>query len=748
MIPLLVAALGGVVVVGAVSVRRRQPSLVDRLTSAGQKPKTQPKQEDEADNPAPAQDGLTPAQAETGPIRATLERLDNNYQDLIQTHLDPWFAGQLRHEQMKALTQGKLRVLSPSEKRNNRSLALGTGGLAMIGMANLTGLPLIPFVIALGVYNSLPAIQQSVMIAVKEHRFSITHLMLPYFFQIWLGGFYVIGTVGLIFGGLCQKFELLTQTVTRHSLTHLLGEQPAKVWIVKDGVEVEIPFEQLQIDDILVLTAGQPVPVDGVVVHGTAMVDQHRLTGESQPIEKVKDDSVLAATLVLGGNIHVRVEKTGAETAAAHIGEVLNNTVEHQEITLAEQFKEVEKYRWPMLAGGALGWLLRGPTAGVAMLGCNFMLTQIPLRLLTLLNGLGVGAERGILIKDGRALDRLSSIDTVIFDKTGTLTLELQQLASIHCCGNYSETDVLRFAAAVEQRQSHPIAQAILVAATERGLSLPTADDAHYELGFGLKAQIQGQQVSVGSERFLTAQNYEIPAALQEAQKIAFAEGRALVFVAVGEAVAGAIELEAVLRAEAKEIVNWLRHKGMMLYILSGDQDAPTARLAADLGMDGYFANTLPEQKAEQVKRLQSAGKKVCFIGDGINDAIALRQAEVSLSLRGATTVATDAAQVVLMDDDLTQLRLLWELAEGFQRSISSNARRSMQLSLLAAAGVLLLPYEFWTVSIMGVVQVFVGIAISQRSLEPSEIAKESINEDTQHDSGSRSQAGMAAKQL
>ncbi|MFN9623089.1 MAG: heavy metal translocating P-type ATPase [Cyanobacteriota bacterium] len=706
--PLFFAVLGTVFFAGAVSERRSRRTLLDRLTVPGANPET----------PSGSKDAPhSPVQATTHSALAALARLDNSYQVLIQTHLDPLFAGQVRNEQMMALAQGEMRVLSAKEKRNNRSIALGAAGLAMIGLSQITGWPLIPLVIVFGIHNSWSAVKQSVMIAVKERRFSITHLLLAYFLATWLGGFYLVGTLGLMFGGLCQKFEFLTQAITRHNLTHLLGEQPSQVWIVKDGIEIQIPFEQLLLGDVIVLTAGQSVPVDGVVAQGTATVDQHRLTGESQPVEKAGGDSVLAATLVLGGKIYVRVEKTGAETAAAHIGEVLNKTVENQEVTLADQFKDVEKYRWPMLAGGALGWLVRGPSAGLAMLGCNFMLALIPLRLLTLLNGLGVGAERGILIKDGRGLERLSEIDTVVFDKTGTLTLDRQQMTRIHCCRDYTESDVLRLAAATEQRQTHPIALAILAAAAERGLALPTLEDAHYELGFGLKAEIQGQRVSVGSQRFFALQNHPIPPSLRDAQAAADAQGHALVFVAVEEAVAGAIELESVLRPEAKEIVDWLRHKGVALYILSGDQDAPTAKLAAELGMDGYFANTLPEQKAERVKVLQAQGRKVCFIGDGINDAIALRQSEVSVSLRGATTVATDAAQVVLMDDDLTQLRLLWELAEGFARSLADNARRSQQLSLLAAAGVLLLPYGFWTATILGSIQVVNGVKISQQNL-------------------------------
>jgi Cu2+-exporting ATPase len=212
----------------------------------------------------------------------------------------------------------------------------------------------------------------------------------------------------------------------------------------------------------------------------------------------------------------------------------------------------------------------------------------------------------------------------------------------------------------------------------------------------------------VGSERFFAMEHLVPPPNLLAAQAAAHAEGHALVFVAVGDAVAGAIELEAVLRPEAKDTIDWLRQQGLALYILCGDQEAPTAPLARELGMDGYFANTLPEQKAERVKALQAQGKQVCFIGDGINDA---------------TTVATDAAQVVQMDDDLTQLRLLWELAKGFQHSLTTNALRAKQLSLLAAAGVLVLPFGFWVVSIVGGVQIIVGIRIAKQPLLIAELS-------------------------
>ncbi len=702
MIPVLLVGLGGAALLASVVGRRRRPSLVDMLSPPRVEPDGEP-----TDLPAEA----------IGALRGSLKHLDDRFQTLIQTRIDPLLISQLRDEQMRDLAPTDRREMIAQEKEMNRRLVLGVGGLMLLGLRSLTRWPLTPGVIVIGLYSAWPLVKEGWRIAVQERRLSMMHLLLLYLLSLWLGGNFLIGMVGILLSSLGQKVELLTQTITRHSLTHLLGEQPSRVWVVREGEESEIPFEDLMIGDTLVLSAGQPVPVDGVVVLGAATVDQHRLTGESQPVEKMAGDPVLAATLVLGGKIGVRVEKTGAETTAARIGEVLDQTVKQQEIRLADQMKAIEKYCWPMIGAGALGWLLRGPGAGLRMLGCNFMLTEVPLRLITLLNGLGTAAERGVLIKDGRALERLPAIDTVVFDKTGTLTLDRQQVVEIHAQPPFAEKELLRLAAAAEQRQSHPIAQAILAAAMERQLALPALEDARVELGLGLKAQIAGQLVRIGSERFLAMEGLALPPELAELQTAAHAVGHGIVFVAVADAVAGALELEAVLRPEAIATVAWLKRRGLSLYILSGDQEAPTANLATALKMDGWFANTMPEQKCFRIQTLQEQGKRVCFIGDGINDAIALRQAEVSISLRGATMVATDAAQVVLMEDDLSQMRLLMNLADGFEESLLENVRQAGYLSLLAAAGVLLLPFGYWTIEILWGLQIISGIRIARQPL-------------------------------
>ncbi|MEB3318591.1 MAG: heavy metal translocating P-type ATPase [Cyanobacteriota bacterium] len=699
----LVGLSGGGLLAGLVK-QRNYSTLVDKLSHQPSKSQAQA-----TESAVVALDGFG----------SRLSHLDDRYQIFVQTHLDPLLVSELREEQMRQISQTDLRKLNAQERANNRRLALGVAGLGVLGLRSLAQWPLTPVVLIIGLYNGWPWLKESWRIAVSERRLSLLHFLVLYLLSLWLGGHYLIGVIGILLSGLGHKIEWLTQTVTRHSLTHLLGELPTKVWVMRGGEECSIPFEELLLGDILVLTAGQLVPVDGVVVEGAAIVDQHRLTGESQPVEKGTGDLVLAATFVLGGRVGVRVDKTGTETAAARIGEVLNQTVEQQEIRLADQFKSVEKYRWHTLAGGCLGLVLRGPQTGLTMLGANFMTSQIPLRLLTLLNGLGTGAERGVLIKDGRALERLPKIDTIVFDKTGTLTLHQQQVAKIHGLPPFCETQVLAFAASTEQRQSHPIAEAIRAEASRQDLDLPTMEDAVLELGLGLKAQVEGQTVRLGSQRFLSQQGLELPPELAEIQTTANARGNGLVFLALDNVVAGAIELAAIPRPEALATVEWLKQNGLSTYIISGDQEAPTAALAAELGIDGWFANTLPEEKAERIQALSQKGKRVCFIGDGINDAIALRKAEVSISLRGATTVATDSAQVVLMEEDLSQLRVLWELAQGFENSLSSNARQALRTSLLAGIAVLLLPlgFGYLSVELLWGLQIVAGIKIALQPL-------------------------------
>lgn len=323
----------------------------------------------------------------------------------------------------------------------------------------------------------------------------------------------------------------------------------------------------------------------------------------------------------------------------------------------------------PTLVLAGIGLVTQGVQAAAALLQLSLGGPMMVLGPLVVLNYLRLLSASGILVKDGRSLELLKDVDTIVFDKTGTLTLEQPHLARVYGIAGWAEDDVLRLAATAEQRQNHPIAQAILAAAHERGLTIDRVDDIHYEIGFGIQVTLDGQLVRVGSARFMQMEGIELSADVSELQQRYADDGYSFVLVAIAQQLIGLLELHATPRPEARQLIERLHQRGLTLYILSGDQEGPTRRMAEELGIDHYFAGVLPEAKAATIERLQAEGRSVCFVGDGINDAIALRKANVSVSLRGATTVATDAAQIVLMDQSLNQFGALLDWADEMDRT-------------------------------------------------------------------------------
>ena len=290
----------------------------------------------------------------------------------------------------------------------------------------------------------------------------------------------------------------------------------------------------------------------------------------------------------------------------------------------------------------------------------------------------------------------MSSILLASTRKTGTLTVEQPTVSQIFSCSDNSASQLLTYAAAAEYRQTHPIAKAILQEAESRQLDVPHIDHTHYEVGYGINVNltfdddVNARMIRVGSERFIQMCGITIPPEIKKEQARCQQYGHSLVYVAIDEQLGGAIELVPTVRPEVKEVIRALRESGKTLYIVSGDHEAPTRRLAQELGIDHYFAKTLPENKAELVKQLQEEGRSVCFIGDGINDAMALKQANVSISRRGATTIATDTAGIVLMDGSLSQLVDLFELAQEFNHSLDRTFMLSVVPELMGIGWVFL----------------------------------------------------------
>lgn len=514
-----------------------------------------------------------------------------------------------------------------------------------------------------------------------------------------------------------QKLLLKTEDQSQQRIVELFGIQQTSVWLLSDGVEVETALEALQKGDVIVVNAGESIPVDGVITAGVASIDQHVLTGEAQPVEKGVGEKVFASTIILTGRLYIKVETTGQETTVAQIGQILASTADYKMIIRSRGEKIVDSLSLPILGFGAFSLWFLGPVGAMAAVA-SCMATDVRIVApLVMLSYLTLTVREGILIKDGRVLDLLNKVDTIVFDKTGTLTLQKPHVADIHLCAEgYSADKVLTYAAAAEYKQAHPIALAILEEASARQLALPPIEQAEVKVGYGLSVMIYDQQehklqrVRVGSKRFMVMEGISIPAQIEALQASCHEKGASLVMVAVDERLVGAIELHATVRPEAQEVITQLRKRFSSMYIISGDHESPTKKLALELGIEHYFAETLPEQKAALIEELQAAGKSVCYVGDGINDSIALKTANVSISLRGASSVATDTAQIILMNENLTQLQTVFELGERYGADMNRTLFAKMSPAFIGVPGAFLLHFNFAAAVVLNNLGIVAGV--------------------------------------
>jgi Cu2+-exporting ATPase len=542
---------------------------------------------------------------------------------------------------------------------------------------------LLPVSMGLFAYTAIPSFKGSYQVLFHEKRLGVDVLDSIVVVACLSTGAVFAGSVLCLCLGVGRFLFEKTQDDSKKMLMSVFGKAPRFVWLYRDGVEIETPLERLQKGDMIVVKTGEVVPVDGVVKEGMAMIDQHALTGESTPSEKAVGDRVFASTLMVAGKAFIEVESSGGETTSAKISKILNDAAGYKLASQHKGERMADKAVIPTLALAGTALATIGPAGAVAVLNSDFgtgIRMAAPLAMLT---SLTLCAHKGILVKDGRALDLLNDIDTVLFDKTGTLTREVPEVGRVLACNGHTADTVLAYAAAAENKFAHPIAKAILEKCQQSGLPMPESDDSKYQVGYGITVHIAGHVVRVGSARFVKMEGLEIPAEIQTALDQAHHEGHTLVMVGIDDKLGGAIELHASERPEARDIIAGLRKRGIKhIAIISGDHEGPTKKLAERLGMDRYFAGVLPADKASYVEKLQEEGKKVCFVGDGINDSIALKKANVSISLRGASSIATDTAHIVFMEESLAKLCELRDIA----RSLDRNVNRSWTMILIPNA--------------------------------------------------------------
>jgi Cu2+-exporting ATPase len=635
----------------------------------------------------------------------------------VQEETASLFAPSLRSQQLQEVSSAGASI-SESEKKATMDLNIAWSSLAIATTGALFYPPLSLACVPGLVYVYIPRFKEAIHAIFKEREVKSVVTSAIITSGLLLSGQYLACALTCTFQMISSRLLVKAEDHSLNNIISLFGKQPRFVWLVSDGVEVRIPFDDLQTGDVIVVHAGEMIPVDGTISDGVASIDQRMLTGEAQPVEKCVGDQVLASTIVLSGQIHIKVERAGKDTVAAQITDILNCTTDFKKHIQWQWMEWLDQTALLTLLSSAISLPILGPVGALSVLyAVNFGYSMRIIAPLTLLNFLNLTSQNSILIKDGRALESLKQVDTIVFDKTGTLTCEVPTLSQLHTLNGYSEEELLTYAAAAEYKQTHPIALAILKEARRRDLTLPEIEEAKYEIGYGLKVRIADKVIRVGSTRFITMEKIAIPTQIRQIQERSHELGHSLVCVAINEQIGGAIELVPTIRPEAKHIVNSLRERGMSLYIISGDHAKPTQKLAEELGIEHYFAETLPENKASLIAKLQEEGQSVCFVGDGINDSIALKQANLSISLSGATSVAMDTAQIVLMDGSLKQLDKLFDIAGDFDKNMQTSFTMTTIPTILSISGVFLFNISIITTVFLYYGGLLIGVANSLRPL-------------------------------
>ena len=510
--------------------------------------------------------------------------------------------------------------------------------------------------------------------------------------------FYEAATVLTAFVLLGHWFEMRARGGANDAIRSLLELAPPKAVVLRDGQEVEVPTADVQVGDLLLVRPGSKIPVDGVVRSGESEVDESMVTGESLPVPKEPGAQVIGASVNISGTLRVRATKVGADTALAQIvalvQEAQNSKAPGQRLADRAAF-------WLVLValiGGSLTfavWLAVGAGVQTALL---FAITVVvitcpdALGLATptaIMVGTGLGAKRGVLFKNAAALEASARIDTVVMDKTGTLTKGEPAVTDLVADG-IDEPELLALTAAVERESEHPLAAAVVRYADERGAHRLTAGGFRNVAGHGAAATVDGHRVVVGNRRLMADEGVDLGSLATRRDELA-AAGRTAVFVGVDGRAAAVIAMADAPRDTAGAAVAALHDTGVRVVMLTGDNEATAGRIADQLGIDEVIAEVLPSEKAAKVSSLQASGRRVAMVGDGVNDAPALAQADVGIAIGAGTDVAIETADIVLMRSDPLDVPIALRIGKGTLRKMRQNLGWAIGYNAIAlpiAAGV------------------------------------------------------------
>ena len=490
----------------------------------------------------------------------------------------------------------------------------------------------------------------------------------------------VVITVLVLLG---QVLELRARGRTNAAIRQLLGLAPKTARVIRDGHEVDVPLSEVHIGDLLRVRPGEKVPVDGKVVEGRSAVDESMVTGEPIPVEKEAGSTATGGTINGTGTLVMRAERVGSDTLLAQIVRMVAEA-QRSRAPIQRLADVISSYFVPAVVAVAIiafgAWAIWGPPPSLThalLAAVAVLIIACPCALglatpMAIMVGTGRGASAGVLIKNAEALERLETVDTLVVDKTGTLTEGKPRVMRVRASAPFTEQDILRLAAGLEQASEHPLAAAVVAAARERGLSIPTPGSFESFTGLGVAGIVEDKNVTLGNAGLMEARGIALGSLEADADALR-REGHTTVFVTIDGRAAGIVAVADPIKASTPETLKTLRDEGLHIVMLTGDSAVTAHAVASTLGIDAVIADVLPDQKREVILQLKRQGKRVAMAGDGINDAPALAQADVGIAMGTGTDVAIESAGITLVKGDLRGIVRARRLSKATMRNIRQN---------------------------------------------------------------------------
>jgi Cu2+-exporting ATPase len=577
-----------------------------------------------------------------------------------------------------------------------------------------------------GAYHSLRrrTLNMSVLIA--------TGVLAAYLFSVlitFIGGetFYEAAATLVTFVLFGHWMEMRSRRGTNDALRALFDLVPPQATVIRDGEELTIPSSEVRLDDTVVLRPGDKVPVDGEVIEGETSIDEALVTGESVPVTKRLGDAVIAGSINRSGSVRFRATAVGANTTLAQIvdlvqqaqsskapGQRLADRAAEYLVILAVGSGIITFFAWYFLGGAAAITAMTFAISAVVIACPDALGLATPTAVAV---GTGIGARHNILIKDAATLENVSRINAIVLDKTGTLTEGKPSLTDVFTVDGVSEDALLRLVAPAEKNSEHPLAEAIVAGARERGIEPGDAARFDSVAGHGIRAEVDSHAVLVGNRKLMGESG--VNASELEARATTLAEvGKTPMFVAVDGELAGIVAVADTIKPSARETLRRLKQMGIEAVMITGDNRHTAEAVARELGIERVFAEVLPAEKARNVEQLQGEGKHVAMVGDGVNDAPALAQADIGIAIGAGTDVAIETAKVVLMKSDPLDVTRAVVLSKATVRKMKQNLAWASVYNVLAipvAAGVLYPAYSImlrpeWSALLMSVSSIIVAV--------------------------------------